>query len=859
MRAGLILRLLLTVSWPHWRTHPSRTLLTTLGVGLGVATVVGISNVSSSVLASVHHMVETVAGPAELEITNPSGMAEEILQEIAVTPGVRASGGLVEGFLPLVDSPEEQVLVLGVDLLDSPLWKEQFPEEALQLDDAVLFVSRPNSVALPKAFLRRHGLTVGDSIRVLAPTGPVTLAIGGVLDDRGPALLFGGALAVMDLPRAQRLLGRVGRLDRVGVSVTPEASVESVAGELSRRLAGRGTVAPPESRGKNAERLLFSLRSTLTIMSLGAVIVGTFIVFQTVAVSIHQRRSTLAILSAVGVRRRSVVTLCLAEILLLATVGATMGLLLGEAIAWVATGIVGTVVSEVWLRIDAGRQARSAAGMAASVTIAMTAAAFSAVLAARTTLAAPTAEGLRPGIESSEDRMRVVPRLGGAVLLLAGVWLVAVLPRDLGFLEVVAAVIGTQALGFFGLALVAPLVVRSASAIAKRVTAHTRSCSTRLAVESLGRTFVRNGTTVSTVGAAFSIAVIVAVLAGSTEASWVAWITDHFAADLFVGRGDRVRLASGAPMGPEIAARLSATPGVASIERFRVIPSSVNGHPVFLQGYPTAGRLARGELSLLEGDVHSAARALIAGTGALVTENLAFRLDLRTGDTIALPSPQGTRSFRVEGVFVDYLASLDHGSVAIDVGQLEAVWHDDLTNLFRVWLEPGAPSDRVRASVLRATRNEGLYVLTARDFLAGVQQVIHDFWVAVWGLEIVAAVIGMIGVVNAQMAAIMDRRREIAVLSAIGIPPRTLRRTQMLECGQIGLIGGIVGAALGLFLGAQIVLASLRLVTGWNMPLSYPWGVLAGGIAVTAALSALAGVVPARRMTQLRYMPTGGD
>src|SRR5262249_31537294 len=159
--------------------------------------------------------------------------------------------------LPLADSSDDQVLVLGVDLLDSPLWKEQFPEGALHIDDAVLFVAMPNAVALPRAFLQRHHLAVGDDIRVLATTGPVTLSIQGVLEDRGPALLFGGALALMDLPRAQNLLGRTGRLDRIAVAVDRRDAIDAVRERLGSRLHGRGTAAVPESRGVSAGRMLF--------------------------------------------------------------------------------------------------------------------------------------------------------------------------------------------------------------------------------------------------------------------------------------------------------------------------------------------------------------------------------------------------------------------------------------------------------------------------------------------------------------------------------------------------------------------------------------------------------------------------
>jgi putative ABC transport system permease protein len=136
---------------------------------------------------------------------------------------------------------------------------------------------------------------------------------------------------------------------------------------------------------------------------------------------------------------------------------------------------------------------------------------------------------------------------------------------------------------------------------------------------------------------------------------------------------------------------------------------------------------------------------------------------------------------------------------------------------------------------------------------------LKSFFAAVWGLQVVAALVGVIGVINAQAAAVVDRRREIAVLQAIGVRETALRRMIVLESGSIGLLGGLVGAVLGLMLGAQIVLVSLRLVTGWQMKLVIPGVELLGGLALVGIIAALAGYVPARLATRQARLPVAAD
>jgi putative ABC transport system permease protein len=233
---------------------------------------------------------------------------------------------------------------------------------------------------------------------------------------------------------------------------------------------------------------------------------------------------------------------------------------------------------------------------------------------------------------------------------------------------------------------------------------------------------------------------------------------------------------------------------------------------------------------------------------------------VRRGEHVELATPLGPRTFRIEGTFVDYFGSLDLGSIVVDFRYLESYWRDSLANLFQVWVEPGASTGDVRSQILtRLGRSQGVYVLTASDFQQAVQEMKENFFAAVWGLQLVAALVGVIGVINAQAAAVVDRGREITVLQAIGVRESAIRRMVVIESGSIGLVGGLVGAALGLMLGAQIVLVSLRLVTGWQMKMVIPGVELLGGLALVGVIAALAGYVPARLATRQARIPVAAD
>jgi ABC-type antimicrobial peptide transport system permease subunit len=158
----------------------------------------------------------------------------------------------------------------------------------------------------------------------------------------------------------------------------------------------------------------------------------------------------------------------------------------------------------------------------------------------------------------------------------------------------------------------------------------------------------------------------------------------------------------------------------------------------------------------------------------------------------------------------------------------------------------------VRSAILaRFPPADGYYVLTAGDFLAAVQSVLSRFFVAAWVLEVVAALVSVIGVVNAQVATVLDRATEIATLRTIGLTSGHLTGSVLLECAALGTLGGLSGVALGAMQGAQMMQVSLRLATGWRIPLIVPPLPLVAAVLLAALVSALAGYAPARTAARL--------
>ena len=183
------------------------------------------------------------------------------------------------------------------------------PAPSFEFDQALDFIAAPDSIALTETFADRLDLSLGSNLTVVTSQGKQTYKVRALLKEEGTAKVFGGNFALMDLPVAQRAFGKQGKLDIVDLTVEPGANVETVQQRLRQRLQGLAEVERPRKRGEQIESLLTSFRVGLFFVSLIALFVGFFLIYNTVSVSVVQRKREIGTLRCIGMRRGRVAAL----------------------------------------------------------------------------------------------------------------------------------------------------------------------------------------------------------------------------------------------------------------------------------------------------------------------------------------------------------------------------------------------------------------------------------------------------------------------------------------------------------------------------------------------------------------------
>ncbi len=342
--------LLRLISWPYTRRHLVRTLLTTAGIVLGVGVFVGMHTANQSVLYALHETVDRIAGATQLQVTaGESGFDESVLERVQERPEVRVAVPVIEAVVDTALPGQGSVMILAVDMTGDRSLRDytlESGDEAV-VDDPLVFLAQPDSLIVTREFAEQNHLRTDSAVPMRTMDGPKRFVVRGIMKSSGLAKAFGGNLAIMDVYAAQKVFGRGRKFDRIDLAVTGGYSIEQCRAALEKTLGPGFEVETPASRGRQFDSVLRVYSVTVNITSLFALFIGMFIIYNSFAIAVTQRRAEIGILRALGATRRQIRALFLAESAVAGLVGSTLGLGFGYLLARGTAGYVGQMLQGI--------------------------------------------------------------------------------------------------------------------------------------------------------------------------------------------------------------------------------------------------------------------------------------------------------------------------------------------------------------------------------------------------------------------------------------------------------------------------------------------------------------------------------
>jgi putative ABC transport system permease protein len=835
------------LSLRNLRARVQRTLLTALGIVLGVGIVFGVLTLSDTMSGTFKDLFSRAYGSADLTVTaagGSGGFDEKVVRQVrdyeeveSAAPRYSLSSSLIldrkrENGLPEVRSmrlfgvePKSAELATGFELTEG-----EFPERGREL-------------TLDGGSAKSAGLEIGDEVTVGTPKGPEKLELVGLL--RIPGGSFGGlAFGMTPLPFAQEAFDRPGQVSGIAVEAAPDASVSELRERLDRGL-GEGLQAErSETRTQEISGQLQGFRLALLFFAGTALFVGAFLVFNALSMTVLERTRELGMLRALGSTRAMIARSVVAEALILGVLGSVLGLLFGYGMAKGLVYLFGKAfLFEITTLVLTPFALASAMVVGTIVTVA--AALYPAVRAGR--VSPVEAMRSRSGGAGGPRRPRGVSRLGPIVgLVLAGVgvpwiyYLAKNLSADLGGLVYASGIAGIVA-AFLGVSLVIPVLVGPLASLFSPVLRLLFGVEGRMAAANATRNRGRTALTASALMVGISLVVAFAALGGSLLGSIRDFLDGSLGSDYVV---QPTQQNSDAGFSGELPRRIEGLPGV---EKTTTLVSTFrrDGEQVSIvfgvdENYPEIFRVDYQAGSGTPADAFSR----LADGGALIGKQLAENRKLGVGSKIELPGPEGTKEYRVEGILENDLLGGGAG-IYLSKAALARDFNETEGEFLAVKARPGSDREVLSRRIEKTLRDYPQFTLYSNaEWKARIESDFNRQYVFFYAIMGVSVAVSAFGVVNTLSMSVFERTREIGILRAIGTTRLQIGRLIVDEGIVISLIGCLMGVILGSLLGYLFVQGSGA--GGFEIDFYYPKLPALAALLSGLLIGTLAGLLPAR-------------
>ena len=881
-------RLLRRSAWRQALRHPWQTVLTLIGISVAVAVVAGIDLAHEGSLRAFKLSVEGVSGKADYEIVAGSeGFPFEVYVDLrrSGAPWAHRLLPVIEGrgHLRFVSSdgvpgdgvpgdggpgdggPEGASADVAVRLLGIDPFAEQGARPFLRRIDAgwdgtgiQSFLTDPDTVSLgrplaallgisddgpsPEAVLRwsrtRSGEDSGENgieLRIHSVLLPTSGVEAQALED----------LVVCDLATAQELLDRPASLDRIDLELGENA--ERWAESLRQALPPGLELRSKASSSAALADMTRAFRLNLHALSLLALLVGVFLVYNTLNFSVLQQRAVFGRLRAMGVRRAEIFRMVLAEALLLGIAGTVIGTLLGLLTADHLLALVTRTINDLYFAVQVQSVTLTAPSLIKIAALGLLGPLLAAAGPAWEACQSPPSEVMRRS--SSERRLqgrsRTRRRLA-FVALVGALALLAVPSRS------VPLAFGAVFIFVLGFSLLVPDAVALASRGIAALGRGRRRILTRLAVRDVEASLSRTGVAAAALTLALATSLGVGIMVHSFRGTLEVWLGGVLQADLYVSSEFQDARGRGPLLEPDSIEKLSSDPAVEAVSTYRRVEVPSSRGPTQLHALGIERRDFE-SFQFSSGDRDRIWPGFRAGEGVLVSESYSRHQELAPGDRLELAGPGGSVDLPVLGIYYDYAS--DRGIVAMHQERYRAIWQDDGINSLGLYLTADVAADAAaRDSVLRRLRQEvageDVRLLSNLDLRRASLAIFDRTFKITAVLRILALGVALFGLLSALMALQMEKGRFFGVLAALGAVPKQVFRLILLQTSLLGAFAGVAALPLGTALSAMLIYVINKRSFGWTLNMTVTPQLLWETLVLALVAGCVAGLYPAWKMSR---------
>jgi len=842
-----LFHLLKNITLRHLCLNKRRTLLSALGIALGVGVFISVQLAIHTAIGSFNASVDQVSGKANLQVLSSGrGFPEEAYLNAKRVPGVRAATPLIQ-FVSKIDEPiGEPLYLLGIDIFsDQEFRSYRFHEmDGQDLD----FLKNPKAIAITEKLAARHGLKKGMDLPLILGSKKINLTITNVLKMEGPAQSLEGNFGLMDIASAQEVLEKMGLIDRIDLIIEKSVPFDEVEREL-RRIMPKGTeIRRAEARGSQIEKMVSAFHLNLTALSFISIIVGMFLIYNAISISVIQRRREIGILRSIGSSRPQILGLFIWEAGLLGCLGSLVGVGMGIGLAKVMLYFVSRTITALYILVKAEHLFISPSILIQGFGMGLAASLLSSIGPAREASRIAPREALSMGTLETKvkTRLKLFSLIGAGFLILSFLFALQkpVFQRPVfGFLAALLILIGIS----FLIPAITSMVCRLLAPLLRFLFGAEGKLANQYLLNSLARTAI----TIAALMTALSMLISISIMILSFRKTVDLWVEQSLNGDLFIFPGSYSITGYSALLPLEVSKALPSLPGVKAVDSFRALEVEYQGRPALIAAVDGQVFLNLKVIRFTRGNPKAILNMFAAGQGVLVTESFSIRHQVEAGDRVRLNTPQGEKDFIISGVFYDY--STDWGMVLVEKKIFQSLWNDETVHSAGIYLEEGTSLDQFKEIIReKYSKPYQLFIVSHRELRNEILNIFDQTFAVTYSLEFIAILVAVLGIINSLNALILEKQRDIGILRAVGALRRQIEKTVLIEAGMIGLLSLILGLLCGFLLSLLLIYVINKQSFGWTIQFSIPVRSLVEAALVVMVASAAAGLLPARRAARMK-------
>jgi putative ABC transport system permease protein len=741
--------------------------------------------------------------------------------QLAIAMGGAASGG--------------ELLLYGID----PVHDAEVRVYKMAAGRFLSANSDEQAVVLVQDYARDNEIKLGKDLEILTPAGTATLTVVGFMTKDGPGLLNNGAFGVVPLEVLQDLFALGREINQIDVVAAPEIArspdaVEALKVRLEERLGRSFNVSYPAARGQLVTQILSAYQQGLGFMSIVALFVGAFLIYNTFSMTIVERTRETGMLRALGMTRGQVVALVLTEALALGAAGSGLGLLggigLAQGLMKAQASVIGTTVTQMVV---------PPSGLVLSLAIGSVVTLVSALLPAFQASRITPMAALQVRAKTEGGALLRWLWLPG-LLIIALAWsalYVIPLRREVQYPVGVVSVFSL----LLGATLLVPVTVNSLERVFRPLVTLVYRGEGRLGGSNVRRARGRTALTVAALMVGIAMILGLGGLATSMRTDLLSWVETAIGGDLYVR----------SPLGlrPEFGRRLASVEGVAAVAPvtyFNVRLAGSEDSLLFVALDPDSyTQVASFQFAAGQGNKEAMIQRLAQGDAVFISATVSDKYNLKQGDSIRLETARGERDFFVAAVIVDFSAQ---GYVVNGTRRdMERYFGQTMVDTFDVKVAPGVDSQEVRQRIEDSYKqSQHISIESSHEFRKRVTDLANQAFAMLDVLAFIGMIVAALAVVNTMTMNVLERQREVGSLRSLGMTRGQVARMILAEAGTMGLIGGLFGLGFGLFLSRVFVMA-MHIVSGYSLNYVVPLQGIVVSVTIALGVSQLAAAYPAQR------------